>query len=326
MAGFLSGIGDLLKNPAVMELLPAALGAAGGALSSPRLAGGRGALGRGLLGGSEGLMMGQQAAAQAQLAPAQMAELQQHTAYLTQQTKQMQQAATNDQVWSANYGKWVDQLPADKQPDARIFGQSTDPKDRLKAVQMIKDEMARPVSEKFLSKLHPGVDPTVWAGLPTETLHDLMGKSITGLQANRKFEIKNTEPDQPPPVLRAAMQSRLGDCANRKVPKTPRMSASPNVARISGFSTAFAAKLLIEFIATTPPGDARTNPDPRVSVRGAPSLPLAPVRRESPSPCGVQATLSRLHARPSRPPAACVPTSLTCLFRDRRNRRRNPGK
>jgi hypothetical protein len=112
---------------------------------------------------------------------------------MAQQTKQMQQAVTNDQVWSANYGKWVDQLPADKQSEARIFGQSTDPKDRLKAVQMIKDEMARPVSEKFLAKLHPGMNPTDFAGLPTETLHDLMGKSITAMSANRKFELKNTD-------------------------------------------------------------------------------------------------------------------------------------
>ena len=187
MAGFLNGVGDLLKNPAVMELLPAALGAAGGALTSPRLGGARGSIGNAMLGGAQGLALGSKAAAEAQLAPAEIGELQQRTAYMAQQTKQMQQATANDQAWSANYGKWVDQLPADKQSEARIFGQSTDPKDRLKAVQMIKDEMARPVSEKFLSKLHPGVDPTVWTGLPTETLHDLMGKSITGLQGNRKF-------------------------------------------------------------------------------------------------------------------------------------------
>jgi hypothetical protein len=192
MAGFLSGVGDLLKNPAVMELLPAALGAAGGALTSPRLGGARGSIGNAMLGGAQGLALGSKAAAEAQLAPAEIGELQQRTAYMAQQTKQMQQAATNDQVWSANYGKWVDQLPADKQSEARIFGQSTDPKDRLKAVQMIKDEMARPVSEKFLSKM-TGINQPDLAGLPTESLHDLMNKAIAARTENRKFEIKNTD-------------------------------------------------------------------------------------------------------------------------------------
>jgi hypothetical protein len=78
MAGFLSGIGDLLNNPAVQQLLPAALGAAGGALTSPRLSGARGAIGRGLVGGAEGLAAGQQTAAYSQEAKLRQAQLQ-HT-------------------------------------------------------------------------------------------------------------------------------------------------------------------------------------------------------------------------------------------------------
>lgn len=64
--GFLSGIGDLLSNPAIQQLIPAIAGAAGGALTSPRLAGARGSIGAGLLGGVQGLAEGQRAAAYGQ--------------------------------------------------------------------------------------------------------------------------------------------------------------------------------------------------------------------------------------------------------------------
>ena len=78
MAGFLSGVSDLLSNPAIQQLIPAIAGAAGGALTSPRLAGARGSIGRGLLGGAEGLAQGQQAAAYGQEAKLRQAQLQ-HT-------------------------------------------------------------------------------------------------------------------------------------------------------------------------------------------------------------------------------------------------------
>lgn len=66
MAGSgLTGAANALNSPTTTTLLPTALGALGGYLTSPRMAGGRGALGRALLGGAEGLSTGQEAAARA---------------------------------------------------------------------------------------------------------------------------------------------------------------------------------------------------------------------------------------------------------------------
>lgn len=64
MPSILDDVGSLLSNPAVMELLPAVTGAIGGALTSPRLAGGRGAIGSALLGGTQGLEQGAELGAQ----------------------------------------------------------------------------------------------------------------------------------------------------------------------------------------------------------------------------------------------------------------------
>ena len=60
------GLLDVLQNPAIEALLPALLGGVGRGLSSPRLAGTRGAVGQGILGAGEGLSTGIQTAQQQQ--------------------------------------------------------------------------------------------------------------------------------------------------------------------------------------------------------------------------------------------------------------------
>lgn len=61
MPGFMDSITSVLQSPAVQELLPTALGAAGGFLTTPRRAGTGGAIGSSLLGASQGLYQAQQA-------------------------------------------------------------------------------------------------------------------------------------------------------------------------------------------------------------------------------------------------------------------------
>jgi hypothetical protein len=79
--GIMSDIGSLLKNPAVMELLPAALGAAGGALTSPRRGGVGGSIGNALTGAAGGLAQGEQAVAGQQRAAAYAARTQEEAQY-----------------------------------------------------------------------------------------------------------------------------------------------------------------------------------------------------------------------------------------------------
>ena len=61
MPGIMDSITSVLQSPVVQELLPTALGAAGGFLTTPRRAGAGGAIGHAALGASQGLYQAQQA-------------------------------------------------------------------------------------------------------------------------------------------------------------------------------------------------------------------------------------------------------------------------
>lgn len=93
MPGIMDSITSVLQSPAVQELLPTALGAAGGFLTTPRRAGAGGAIGRGLLGGAQGLTTGAEAVAQTNEAT----QMAQHYQLLNQQAQQALKDRTTDQ-------------------------------------------------------------------------------------------------------------------------------------------------------------------------------------------------------------------------------------
>ena len=99
------GLLDVLQNPTIEALLPALLGGVGRGLSSPRLAGTRGAVGQGILGAGEGLSTGIQTAQQQQRlnmeqqkAPLEMNELQAQTQALQTQNQQNQIILSNEKL------------------------------------------------------------------------------------------------------------------------------------------------------------------------------------------------------------------------------------
>lgn len=84
---------SVLQSPAVQELLPTALGAAGGFLTTPRRAGLGGAIGGGLLGAAQGLTTGQEAMARTTEAQ----QMAQHYALVNQQAQQAIKDRKTDQ-------------------------------------------------------------------------------------------------------------------------------------------------------------------------------------------------------------------------------------
>jgi hypothetical protein len=97
--GLGSGLESILSNPAFQALVPAAMGAAGGALSSPRLAGTRGAIGRGLLGGAQGFSSGIKSAQEQQSLEMQAAKNAQEAQYQTLLSKHL---GLEDQIIQGN--------------------------------------------------------------------------------------------------------------------------------------------------------------------------------------------------------------------------------
>jgi len=110
MPGFLDSLSGVLQSPAVQQLLPAALGAASGFLTTPRRAGAGGAIGNALGGAAQGITTGGVLAARTQ-------ELQQnaaHYALLNQQVARALQDRSTDQPVVAGMLNTIAQSPISK--------------------------------------------------------------------------------------------------------------------------------------------------------------------------------------------------------------------
>ena len=124
--GLLNDIGGVLTNPAVEALLPTALGAVGGALTSPRLAGSRGALGNAALGGAQGLESGMRTATNAQEIGLRQQELAENIKYRDLMMKQASDAlAKQDKSLPTLHQMLISQMasPIGKQ----LFGETVTP-------------------------------------------------------------------------------------------------------------------------------------------------------------------------------------------------------
>lgn len=88
--GLLDDITGVLNNPTVQTLLPAALGAGAGALTSPRMSGTRGAIGNALGGAAQGLSQGVQNANRTQAVANQTALVPAEQAQLAAETQRLQ--------------------------------------------------------------------------------------------------------------------------------------------------------------------------------------------------------------------------------------------
>lgn len=119
MSGIMDSITSVLQSPAVQELLPTALGAAGGFLTTPRRAGFGGAIGRGLLGAAQGITAGQESLAKAGELKAEQERYQ----LLNQQVQTALQQNATDQPTLAQIaqtqagGTFGKMLYGDKPPD-----------------------------------------------------------------------------------------------------------------------------------------------------------------------------------------------------------------
>lgn len=119
MPGIMDSITSVLQSPAVQELLPTALGAAGGFLTTPRRAGFGGAVGRGLQGAAQGITQGQEALAKA----GELKAEQQRYNLLNQQVQTALQQNATDQPTLAQIaqtqagGMFGKMLYGDKAPD-----------------------------------------------------------------------------------------------------------------------------------------------------------------------------------------------------------------
>jgi hypothetical protein len=147
------GLMDILNSPAVEALLPALLGGAGAALSSPRLAGSRGAVGRGIMGAGEGLASGMQTAQRQQQLTLEQQKAQQDAGYqqLLNQHQSVQNALSQDdldtrtaletrfkQLPQAQQNQFVTADNWAKAMGSQIVDQMSAPAQRQHAVQMFK--------------------------------------------------------------------------------------------------------------------------------------------------------------------------------------------
>ena len=189
--GLLDGLDSVLTNPAVEALLPAALGAAGAGLTSPRRAGTRGAIGSALSGGAQGLAEGMRTAAESQnqqqeLAlkqQRQAAEMQQlavQTQGLQTQNEQNQLILGNEQVKQ----KYIQSLPPDKQA---LF--IADPKGYLDLELATKAAPASIAALKATGKYSPEA-LKAFAGLDPVTLHDITGKALDAYTAGKETDLQ----------------------------------------------------------------------------------------------------------------------------------------
>jgi hypothetical protein len=180
------GLLDVLQNPAVEALLPAVLGAAGGALSSPRLAGGRGAIGRGLLGAGEGLTSGIQTAQQQQRLTMEQQRQQPELNEIQARTQELQQQAKMNEVILGNEqlkSKYAESLPEDQR--AQFI---TDPKSFFDRQMMVK---AVPGNLAALKQI--GLPAEAIAGLgqlDPATLHDVTVKALDAHLAGRESDLQ----------------------------------------------------------------------------------------------------------------------------------------
>ena len=176
------GLMDILESPAVEALLPALLGGVGRGLSSPRLAGTRGAVGQGILGAGEGLSTGLQTAQQQQRLnmeqqqqPLKMDALQANVDALKTQNQQAQTVLANEQL-TRQYGLSI----KDPAEQARYFA---DPKAYMQR-QLISSPAA--INASLLALQRSGVSPAQIADYQKigqadpQMLHDIAVSKATG--------------------------------------------------------------------------------------------------------------------------------------------------
>ena len=184
------GLLDVLQDPTIEALLPAVLGGVGGALQSPRLAGGRGAAGAGIAGAGQGLAQGMRAATeqqelnlQKQKAPLEMQELQTQIAGLQQQQKINGIILSTEQAKQA-YGNTIKD-PADQ---ARYFA---DP-----AAYLQRDLMVKAIPASLSALKSTGVPDNalkeyekIGQGDPA-MLHDIAQKAAEAHAAGKETDLQ----------------------------------------------------------------------------------------------------------------------------------------
>lgn len=188
--GILAGISNVLQNPAVQELLPAVLGAAGGVLTAPRRGGVGGSIGRGLLGGAQGLEEGQKAALEQQRASAEQQKLPgdlQETAARTNliqtQTKTLQNQLDNQAVFAPAFKEYLESHVKDPATRARLgMMATTDPKGALTDATL---EATKDINIGLIARAK-GLKPEDLAGLDAAEAKDLAVKTLSG----DKFQIE----------------------------------------------------------------------------------------------------------------------------------------
>lgn len=197
------GILDLIQDPTVEALIPAVLGAAGGALSGGRVQGGtRGAIGRGLLGGAEGLESGIQTAQRQQ----QLQMEQKHNAILDQTAAESLKELQADNARRAALRQKYPELSA--YPDANL---STGLQDVL-ARRTFSAMQQHPKYAKALE----GLDPNSY---DAQTLHSIMDSAYKG---------QNVTPEQASVIARNNAQAAkaIGETKGT-LPAAPEFSSVP---------------------------------------------------------------------------------------------------
>jgi hypothetical protein len=181
---------DILNSPAVEALLPALLGGAGAALSSPKLAGSRGAVGRGLMGAGEGLAGGMQTAQQQQRLnmeqqqqPLKMDELSAQVQGLQQQQKMNGIVLSNEEAKRA-YGLNI----KDPTDQARYFA---DPKSYLE-----RDLAVKAVPASLAALRYTGVQESDMGAFKEiaksdpAMLHDIAAKAAEAHAAGKETDFQ----------------------------------------------------------------------------------------------------------------------------------------
>lgn len=189
--GIFDSVGSFLTNPEVEMLLPTVLGAAGGALSSPVMAGRRGAIGAGLQGASAGLTQGIRLAQQQPYQAAALNEMQQRTKLIEMQTEHLAATTANDKAWGALSDKYAAQLPEADRDQFLMLAKGADPAQRLEAVKYFKSIQALPQSKQVLSQM-TGKPATFFDGLPPDEVHALTLKIMETAADGRKPQLLDT--------------------------------------------------------------------------------------------------------------------------------------
>lgn len=186
MAGLLDSISGLLSNPAIQQLLPAVAGAAGSALTSPRGTGGRGQLGRALLGGAQGYEQGLQ-----------NQELGLQTQKLQLENKQMQQAITNQAALQKIAPTWEKDFPEVERPIFNSLITSANPKDQQRAIEMRVSQLAKPATIAQLVKADPSLDPEQLKQMPAADLHAMYIKRLDKNPSELETEMQTIQAAAP---------------------------------------------------------------------------------------------------------------------------------